>query len=115
MAHGADPFLKNQEGQTPLDLAGAEDVRSLLQDAMAANPTPCPTPVLVPPPSPSLSLFETVVMPSGTSVTLSAPVPAQTALDNVSEASKENAPHDITTLGGFLGRLENWFPFIHTL
>ncbi|XP_070541191.1 poly [ADP-ribose] polymerase tankyrase-2-like [Ptychodera flava] len=34
LAHGADPTMKNQEGQTPLDLATAEDVRSLLVDAM---------------------------------------------------------------------------------
>ncbi|KAJ8025370.1 Tankyrase-1 [Holothuria leucospilota] len=34
LAHGADPTMKNQEGQTPLDLATAEDVRALLLDAM---------------------------------------------------------------------------------
>nr|KAG5687245.1 hypothetical protein BaRGS_025347 [Batillaria attramentaria] len=34
LAHGADPTMKNQEGQTPLDLASAEDVRALLTDAM---------------------------------------------------------------------------------
>lgn len=34
LAHGADPSMKNQEGQTPLDLATAEDVRALLVDAM---------------------------------------------------------------------------------
>lgn len=37
LAHGADPFLKNQEGQSPLDLASADDVKSLLQDAMASQ------------------------------------------------------------------------------
>ena len=31
LAHGADPTLKNQEGQTPLDLASADDVKCLLQ------------------------------------------------------------------------------------
>ncbi len=45
LAHGADPSMKNQEGQTPLDLSTAEDVRSLLIDAMpigasTASPTP---------------------------------------------------------------------------
>jgi tankyrase len=34
LAHGADPTMKNQEGQTSLDLTTAEDVRALLQDAM---------------------------------------------------------------------------------
>lgn len=37
LAHGADPFLKNQEGQSPVDLATADDVRCLLQDAMASQ------------------------------------------------------------------------------
>lgn len=78
LAHGADPFLRNQEGQTPLELATAEDVRSLLTDAMASHPsansaennalTYVPTP-------PQLSPEETatVVMPSGTSVALPSP------------------------------------------
>uniref|UniRef100_T1I1W7 Poly [ADP-ribose] polymerase n=1 Tax=Rhodnius prolixus TaxID=13249 RepID=T1I1W7_RHOPR len=39
LAHGADPMLKNQEGQCPLEVATGEDVRCLLQDAMAAVPT----------------------------------------------------------------------------
>lgn len=34
LAHGADPFMKNQENQTPIELAAAEDVKCLLQDAM---------------------------------------------------------------------------------
>lgn len=41
LAHGADPTMKNQEGQTPLDLTTADDVRALLQDAMPiASPLP---------------------------------------------------------------------------
>uniref|UniRef100_A0ABM0N060 Poly [ADP-ribose] polymerase n=1 Tax=Saccoglossus kowalevskii TaxID=10224 RepID=A0ABM0N060_SACKO len=40
LAHGADPAMKNQEGQTPLDLTSAEDVRSLLVDAMPAAMLP---------------------------------------------------------------------------
>ncbi|XP_048406773.1 poly [ADP-ribose] polymerase tankyrase-2-like isoform X3 [Stegostoma tigrinum] len=34
LAHGADPTMKNQEGQTPLDLVTADDVRALLIAAM---------------------------------------------------------------------------------
>lgn len=34
LAHGADPTATNQENQTAFDLASAEDVKSLLQDAM---------------------------------------------------------------------------------
>ena len=37
MHNGADPTLKNHEGQTALDLASADDVRCLLLDAMSPN------------------------------------------------------------------------------
>lgn len=55
LAHGADPYLKNQEGQTPLHLATADDVRSLLQDAMMSQPslTPASGGIAPPPVSPS--------------------------------------------------------------
>ncbi|XP_057306768.1 poly [ADP-ribose] polymerase tankyrase-2-like [Hydractinia symbiolongicarpus] len=37
LTHGADPQLKNQEGQSPLDLASADDVKVLLQDSMVSK------------------------------------------------------------------------------
>ncbi|KAK7873962.1 hypothetical protein R5R35_012971 [Gryllus longicercus] len=90
LAHGADPFLKNQEGQTPLDLASADDVRCLLQDAMASQqgvptaPAPASAPPSRPPSiaaAPPLAIAltppattETVIMPSGASMTLCVPV-----------------------------------------
>ncbi|XP_026995835.2 poly [ADP-ribose] polymerase tankyrase-1 isoform X2 [Tachysurus fulvidraco] len=40
LAHGADPTMKNQEGQTPLDLATADDIRALLVDAMPPDALP---------------------------------------------------------------------------
>ncbi|XP_058271013.1 poly [ADP-ribose] polymerase tankyrase-1 isoform X3 [Hemibagrus wyckioides] len=40
LAHGADPTMKNQEGQTPLDLATADDIRALLIDAMPPDALP---------------------------------------------------------------------------
>uniref|UniRef100_A0A8C9EP85 Poly [ADP-ribose] polymerase n=1 Tax=Pavo cristatus TaxID=9049 RepID=A0A8C9EP85_PAVCR len=40
LAHGADPTMKNQEGQTPLDLATADDIRALLIDAMPPEALP---------------------------------------------------------------------------
>ncbi|XP_072281308.1 poly [ADP-ribose] polymerase tankyrase-2 isoform X2 [Pyxicephalus adspersus] len=40
LAHGADPTLKNQEGQTPLDLVTADDVRALLAAAMPPTSLP---------------------------------------------------------------------------
>ncbi|XP_062873525.1 tankyrase, TRF1-interacting ankyrin-related ADP-ribose polymerase b isoform X2 [Trichomycterus rosablanca] len=40
LAHGADPTMKNQEGQTALDLATADDIRALLMDAMPPDSLP---------------------------------------------------------------------------
>ncbi|KAE8749458.1 hypothetical protein FOCC_FOCC003724 [Frankliniella occidentalis] len=94
LAHGADPFLKNQEGQSPADLATADDVKCLLQDAMASQqgvatspavrlpggPATTPVPTPSSPPSPSASgagagaAADLVVMPSGTAVPLPVPV-----------------------------------------
>ena len=37
LAHGADPTLKNQEGQNPLELASADDVKCLLQVIMVVQ------------------------------------------------------------------------------
>jgi tankyrase len=34
LSHGIDPTIKNQDGQTALDLSGADDVRALLEAAM---------------------------------------------------------------------------------
>ncbi|XP_029045985.1 tankyrase isoform X2 [Osmia lignaria lignaria] len=141
LAHGADPFSKNQEGQTPLDLASADDVRCLLQDAMASqqvvpsipsgnggvgvainlnsngnntiNSRP-PSIVAVPvTPSPPLTQ-ETVIMPSGTAMTLCVPLarpssclspmpPSETCSERDSKDSKDNSI--ITTVAGFLQSL----------
>ncbi|XP_067101076.1 poly [ADP-ribose] polymerase tankyrase-2-like [Osmerus mordax] len=40
LAHGADPSLRNQEGQSPLDLITADDVRALLTAAMPPSTLP---------------------------------------------------------------------------
>jgi tankyrase len=40
LAHGANPHLRNQDNQTPLDLATADDVKSLLLDAMSIPISP---------------------------------------------------------------------------
>lgn len=87
LAHGADPFLKNQEGQAPVDLSSADDVRCLLQDAMASQqavPTASSSTSARPPsvglshataatPAPPMN-SETVIMPSGASMMLSVPM-----------------------------------------
>lgn len=88
LAHGADPFMKNQESQTPIELASAEDVKCLLQDAMTvsiSNQSVTSTgsllcslnslnqnqSILV---SPTIET-EIVTLPTGASMTLSVPVP----------------------------------------
>lgn len=85
LAHGADPFMKNQENQTPIELASAEDVKCLLQDAMTVSisnqsiTSLCglnvsaqnQQSILV---SPSTET-ETVTLPTGASMILSVPVP----------------------------------------
>ncbi|XP_014284779.1 poly [ADP-ribose] polymerase tankyrase isoform X1 [Halyomorpha halys] len=72
LAHGADPMLKNQEGQCPLEVASGEDVRCLLEDAMAGQPpaTQGPTPLPSPPlPAPE----DQLLLPSGASLALPPP------------------------------------------
>nr|CAH7736018.1 unnamed protein product [Callosobruchus chinensis] len=114
LAHGADPFLKNQENQAPVDLAQAEDVRCLLQDAMASQqavPTAPPQSQVVAisgsgstgvattprsrPPSVALAshasppglITETVIMPSGAAVQLSVPVAVHQTLPLSADAT----------------------------
>uniref|UniRef100_A0ABD2WCZ9 Poly [ADP-ribose] polymerase n=1 Tax=Trichogramma kaykai TaxID=54128 RepID=A0ABD2WCZ9_9HYME len=103
LAHGADPFLKNQEGQSPVDLANADDVRSLLQDAMASqqvitsippvglntnSSSRSPSNVAVSPP-PTLSQ-ETVIMPSGIAMTLCVPLSRPPSCINTLNSSHES-------------------------
>uniref|UniRef100_A0A7R9EAC2 Poly [ADP-ribose] polymerase n=1 Tax=Timema monikensis TaxID=170555 RepID=A0A7R9EAC2_9NEOP len=115
LAHGADPFLKNQEGQSPADLASAEDVRCLLQDAMATHPThpvPRPSSIAAPPTSPAIAT-ETVIMPSGASMTLCIPMARGSPLPGAEGCSapaeqvktEGTAPENITTVSGFLHSL----------
>ena len=37
LSHGSNPFVKNQDGQTPFEVASQEDIRCLLRDAMIAE------------------------------------------------------------------------------
>ncbi|VEN57461.1 unnamed protein product [Callosobruchus maculatus] len=117
LAHGADPFLKNQENQAPVDLAQAEDVRCLLQDAMASQqavPTAPPQSQIVAisgsgtsgvattprsrPPSVALAshatpaglITETVIMPSGAAVQLSVPVAVHQTVPLSADAKSES-------------------------
>ncbi|XP_041989095.1 poly [ADP-ribose] polymerase tankyrase [Aricia agestis] len=88
LAHGADPFLKNQEGQTALALAGAEDVRSLLADAMtAAAPAPTAPAQPAPPAPPPLP----VLLPSGATAPLPLPIMSSGFWAEVPRSSLEEA------------------------
>lgn len=82
MAHGSDPFMKNQEGQVPLELATAyEDVKCLLQDAMLASQPTVDTQTALASSSSGaqtqspLSKTETVMLPTGASWTIAVPIP----------------------------------------
>lgn len=79
--------MKNQEGQTPLELASAEDVKCLLQDAMLAsqqngiqssNVITCESSSASP-----LNKTETVTLPTGASMALPLPIPQVISFINV--------------------------------
>ncbi|KAF6199146.1 hypothetical protein GE061_007171 [Apolygus lucorum] len=73
LAHGADPMMKNQEGQCPLEVATGEDVRCLLQDAMAAVPGASTPSTNLPPPPPPSAPTDTVMLPSGACLNIPPP------------------------------------------
>lgn len=131
LAHGADPFMKNQENQTPIELASAEDVKCLLQDAMtmSINSQSMPSTgglvcglnssnlaqqsILV---SPTIET-ETVTLPTGASMTLSVPVPqipsrscmspaqgAESHTDGISDEPNES--DNVSSVASFLIRYE---------
>lgn len=110
LAHGADPFMKNQENQTPIELASAEDVKCLLQDAMTisiSNQSVTSTSgllclnssnqnqqsILVSPTTET----ETVTLPTGASMTLCVPVPQTPSRSCLSPAQGAESHDGIST------------------
>ncbi|XP_030647094.1 tankyrase, TRF1-interacting ankyrin-related ADP-ribose polymerase b isoform X2 [Chanos chanos] len=81
LAHGADPTMRNQEGQTALDLATADDIRALLIDAMPPDALPvCFKPqTTVVSASLSTSLSTSLISPASTPSCL----PAMGSTDNL--------------------------------
>lgn len=84
LAHGADPFMKNQEGQTALELASAEDVKSLLQDAMVsgqplATVTPSTSSNYVNTSIVATPTMEIVTLPTGATMNLAIALPLNTS------------------------------------
>uniref|UniRef100_A0AAR2IRU1 Poly [ADP-ribose] polymerase n=2 Tax=Pygocentrus nattereri TaxID=42514 RepID=A0AAR2IRU1_PYGNA len=75
LAHGADPTLCNQEGQSPLDLVTADDVRALLTAAMPPSALPaCYKPQVI-------SVSASSGMVSSTLSSSSIPHPSGSSLD----------------------------------
>lgn len=118
LAHGADPFAKNQEGQLPITLATAEDVKSLLQDAMtqalpsgavagdvsnlASSQVMSTSTASLTSTSTSATLpsTETVILPTGASIVLSVPVPkliSRSAMIPPQGAETNNGDEDAAT------------------
>lgn len=98
--------MKNQERQTPIELASADDVKCLLQDAMTAsigNQNVATSASLISTNTePTTPTTETVTLPTGASMTMTIPIsqicsraalrPAQGA-----ESHTDGVPDEITT------------------
>lgn len=111
--------MKNQEFQYPIELAAAEDVKCLLQDAMTGSVPqnlPTSTPSLMAS-STSSPITEDVTLPSGATLSLSVPVqqlpnrlyvnPAQGAESEFDAATQEkHRQESITSVSAFLTDLE---------
>ena len=109
LSHGADPFSKTQEGQTPLDLASAVDVRCLLQAAMTSLPSGSPD--LTKSPEMLVSSYSdtgTVLLPSGSKMKLPNPVKlphgVTLAEGQSNESALEESVNDVTNIAEFLSR-----------
>lgn len=105
LAHGADAFMKNQENQTPIELAAAEDVKCLLQDAMTVSISNQCTNSKSLLSNSSLSsqqstlvspTTETVTLPTGASITLSVPVSRAPSRSCLSPAQGAETHADLT-------------------
>jgi tankyrase len=115
LAHGANPFLKNQENQTAYDLATAEDVKSLLHDAMLANqPLNMSSSTCLP--LKQAEAVELITLPSGNQIELPITMSCSTRTclsvidgveSNVDGAEEEkNKPSEYTDVASFLSKLK---------
>ncbi|XP_067340393.1 poly [ADP-ribose] polymerase tankyrase-1 isoform X1 [Channa argus] len=97
LAHGADPTMKNQEGQTPLDLATADDIRALLIDAMPPDALPsCLKPQ-------ATVVSASVVSTSTTGGVVISPSPSPSCLSAASSIDNLTAPLSDITVAGATG------------
>ncbi|XP_051268871.1 poly [ADP-ribose] polymerase tankyrase-1 isoform X3 [Dicentrarchus labrax] len=97
LAHGADPTMKNQEGQTPLDLATADDIRALLIDAMPPDALPSCL-------KPQATVVSASVVSTGAAggVVIS-PSPSPSCLSAASSIDNLTTPLSDITVGGATG------------
>ncbi|XP_074474933.1 poly [ADP-ribose] polymerase tankyrase-2 isoform X2 [Sebastes fasciatus] len=97
LAHGADPTMKNQEGQTPLDLATADDIRALLIDAMPPDALPSCL-------KPQATVVSASVVSTGAAggVVIS-PSPSPSCLSAASSIDNLSTPLGDITVGGATG------------
>uniref|UniRef100_A0A3Q3LH07 Poly [ADP-ribose] polymerase n=1 Tax=Mastacembelus armatus TaxID=205130 RepID=A0A3Q3LH07_9TELE len=97
LAHGADPTMKNQEGQTPLDLATADDIRALLIDAMPPDALPsCLKPQ-------ATVVSASVVSTGATGGVVISPSPSPSCLSAASSIDNLTAPLSDITVAGATG------------
>lgn len=114
--------MKNQEGQAPVDLASADDARSLLQDAMASQqvvssasaPNCRPSSIALYPIPSSSNLsnnIESVIMPSGLSVSLTPPVKGRAnssvpegCCSNITSSEGSHDCYSMADMANFLSR-----------
>ncbi|XP_078144517.1 poly [ADP-ribose] polymerase tankyrase-1 [Centroberyx gerrardi] len=97
LAHGADPTMKNQEGQTPLDLATADDIRALLIDAMPPDALPSCL-------KPQATVVSAGVVSTGaTGGVVISPSPSPSCLSAASSIDNLTAPLSDITVGGATG------------
>ncbi|XP_072311345.1 poly [ADP-ribose] polymerase tankyrase-1-like [Eucyclogobius newberryi] len=97
LAHGADPTMKNQEGQTPLDLATADDIRALLIDAMPPDALPsCLKPQ-------ATVVSASVVSAGAVGGVVISPSPSLSCLSAASSIDNLSAPLSDITVSGATG------------
>uniref|UniRef100_A0A8C5EEB9 Poly [ADP-ribose] polymerase n=1 Tax=Gouania willdenowi TaxID=441366 RepID=A0A8C5EEB9_GOUWI len=99
LAHGADPTMKNQEGQTPLDLATADDIRALLIDAMP----PDALPMCLKPLATVVSVSAGVVNTGASGGVVISPSPSPSCLSAASSIDNLTTPLSDITVGGATG------------
>ncbi|KAF7647983.1 hypothetical protein LDENG_00163790 [Lucifuga dentata] len=118
LAHGADPSLRNQEGQSSLDLVTADDVRALLTAAMPPSALPgCYKPQVVSVASSTSGTPPVAVVPpllssssSSSSSLASTPAPPLLLLSSSSSSGLDATEADTTNANASAANVPNTSP-----